>query len=585
MKNFYSVCFSFVCFACICLRMKADKKMLKSWVRQQNRANRSATLLLALVGMFNVLAGMVLVWNLAIILAEVLAGGQKVGMSHLFLFILASVARIILGYVQELLAAASGEKARKRLRRELLARFFAQGPALLRHQHSASLAAMLTDRVEALEGYFARWLPASSLWVAAQWSVVLVVFWQNHRAGFILGGCCLVLPVFQAVFGIATAIASRRQILALNRLQVRFLDRIRGIATIVLSGNAEKDAQGLGQAADELRRRTMKVLRVAFLTSASTDIAMIVALVWIVIDQRHGLLHAGSVHQMAGILFAVLMVPEAFAPFRALSAAYQDRAQITNSGEAIQKLPALPESMNQVVSGQAVPEHTRHGIALDVRGVSYRWVNDHPLALDDVSFHLEAGDVAVLTGPSGAGKSTLIEMLLGFIRPSQGEILLGGADLQTLHPSDVTRQISWIGQKPVIFAGTLRDNIMFAAPEASEDQLSDALEASSVRDYLPLLPDGLDTRLGEGGFGLSGGQAQRVAIARAFLKNAPLLIMDEPTAHLDPATEQDILVSLRRLLKGRTALISTHSSQFHTIGETKRLIIERGKVTVQETLS
>ena len=586
MENFHSVCFSFSIFACICLRMKADKKMLKGWVRQQNRANRPATMILALIGMLNVLVGMILIWSLASILARLLAGGEGLDFRYLGLFILASVLRVLLGYAQELLAVAGGEKARKRLRRELLDRFFAQGPSLLRYQHSAYLASMLTDRVEALEGYFSRWMPASALWVVAQWSVVLVVFWQNHRAGLILGGCCLFLPVFQAVFGIATAVASRRQILALNRLQVRFLDRIRGIATIVLSGNAEKDAQALGHAADELRQRTMKVLRVAFLTSASTDIAMIVALVWIVIDQRHGLLHVGSVPQTTAILFAVLMVPEAFAPFRALSAAYQDRAQITNSGEAIQKLPALPVSQGiKAAAHQSVPQRSDRGIELDVRDISYRWVEDRPLALADVSFHLKAGDIALLTGPSGAGKSTLIEMLLGFIRPLQGEVLLGGADLQGLKPADVTRQISWIGQKPVIFAGTLRDNIMFAAPEASEAQLQAALEASSITDYLSLLPDGLDTQLGERGFGLSGGQAQRIAIARAFLKDAPLLIMDEPTAHLDPATEKDILVALRRLLDGRTALISTHSPQFHNIGETVRLVMEKGRITAQETLS
>lgn len=564
--------------------MKADKKMLKSWVRQQNSANRSATMMMALVGMCNVLTGMALVWSLASILAELLAGGQGITLRWLVLFVLASVLRVILGYAQEQLAVSSGEKARKRLRRELLARFFAQGPALLRHQHSAALASLLTDRIEALEGYFARWLPASALWVVAQWSVVLVVFWQNHRAGVILGGCCLSLPVFQAVFGIATAIASRRQLLALNRLQVRFLDRIRGIATIVLSGNAEKDAQNLGHAADELRQRTMKVLRMAFLTSASTDIAMIVALVWIVIDQRHSLLHGGSITQTTSVLFAVLMVPEAFAPFRALSAAYQDRAQIANSGEAIQKLPLLPKLTVEESATRLVPERTDMGIDLVVRNISYQWVENRPLALDDVSFHLKAGDIALLTGPSGAGKSTLIEMLLGFIRPLEGHILLGGADLQTLQPADVTRQVSWIGQKPVIFAGTLRENIMFAAPAASEKQLQEALEASAIVDYLPLLPDGLETKLGEGGYGLSGGQAQRIAIARAFLKDAPLLIMDEPTAHLDPATEQDILVSLRRLLKGRTALISTHSSQFHNIGETVHLAIEKGRVMEQEIL-
>lgn len=562
--------------------MKADKKMLKGWVRQQNRANRSATMSLALIGMLNVVTGMVLMWSLASMLATWLAGGQHATpYPMVVLFIIASLVRVFLGYLQETLALHVGEEARKRLRRSIVERFFAQGPSLLRHQHSAALAAMVTDRVEALEGYFARWLPASALWVVAQWSVVVVVFWQNHHAGYILGACCLFLPVFQAVFGIATAIASRRQILALNRLQVRFLDRIRGIATIVLSGNAVKDSAELGRAADELRQRTMKVLRVAFLTSASTDLAMIVALIGIVIDQHHRL-QQGSFSSIESIIFAVLMVPEAFAPFRALSAAYQDRAQITHSGEALQKLPALQAPITPERTSSVAPERTKAGIALDVRDVSYRWVEDRPLALDHVSFHLEPGQIALLTGPSGAGKSTLIEALLGFIRPLEGQISLGGVDIQTLHPADVTRQISWIGQKPVLFAGSLKENIMFAAPHASEAQFQAALEASAITHYLPLLPEGVETRLGEGGFGLSGGQAQRIAIARAFLKDAPLLIMDEPTAHLDPETEGDILTALKPLLQGRTAVISTHSQQFQGIGERYHLLMEQGRLTVQE---
>lgn len=560
--------------------------MLKGWIRQQNRANRSSTISMALMGMLNVGSGVVLAWNLAAILAELLTGRTIVNYTHLIFFVCASIARVILGYLQEITALRSGEKARKRLRRALLERFFAQGPSLLRYQHSAALASMLTDRVEALEGYFSRWLPASALWAIAQWCVVVVVFTQNKHAGLILGGCCLILPVFQAVFGIATSIASRRQFMAMNRLQVRFLDRIRGIATIVLSGNAERDAQALGQAAEELRKRTMKVLRVAFLTSAATDIAMIVALVWIVIDQGQQLLHGNSSAHVTGIIFSVLMVPEAFAPFRALSAAYQDRAQISSTGEAIQKLPAQPKNTLTVdTKALKQPQRNENGVCLEVEHVCYRWLDDRPLALDHVSFNLEAGDIALLGGPSGAGKSTLIEMILGFIKPLQGHLRFGGVDMAQLHPSEVTRHISWIGQKPVLFAGTLRENILFASPDVDEEQLQAALEASAITDYLPMLPDGLDTLIGEGGFGLSGGQAQRVAIARAFLKDAPLLIMDEPTAHLDPATELEILQALKKLLKGRTALISTHSPQFHNIGETKRLIMQEGRIVSQEISS
>lgn len=565
--------------------MKADKKILKRWIKQQNRARRFSTLSIAFLALVNVAAGIAQAWALAHMLADFLMHQNQELSVAFCVFLAACVVRLVVGSAQEWCALSAGQKARRQLRHATLDRLLAYGPSLLRSQHSAAIASLLVERIEALDGYFSRWLPASVVWAVAQWSVVAVVFWQNRHAGVILAGCCLTLPFFQAVFGIATAVASRRQFLAMGRLQTRFLDRIRGIATIVLSGNADRDAQDLGKAAEDLRQRTMKVLRVAFLTSATTDIVMIVALVWIVISQSHHMLHARSFEQASAALFAVLMVPEAFAPFRSFSAVYQDRAQATATAEAMQ---ALPEPQKRASSQ---PQETRrlrydeHGVSLKVQNVSFSWSAEREKALQDVSFSLSSGEILLIEGPSGAGKSTLLELLLGFITPQKGQIVLGGCEMAALPATDVSRHVSWIGQKPVLFAGTLRDNILFARPDAKEYDLKRALEASQVSHYVCDLPNGLETVIGEGGFGLSGGQAQRIAIARAFLKDSPLLIMDEPTAHLDPETEAEICESLDVLLRGRTTIVATHSEQFLSLPYARRLRLENGKVVSLEDVA
>ena len=198
-------------------------------------------------------------------------------------------------------------------------------------------------------------------------------------------------------------------------------------------------------------------------------------------------------------------------------------------------------------------------------------------AVEGLNLRVETGEFLVLAGPSGAGKSTVIEILLGFVRPDGGRVTINGVDITDLVPQALNRLTAWIGQRPVLFAGSIRDNILFARPEATEDDLAAAVRAARVNEFADALPDRLDTRVGEGGYGLSGGQAQRVAVARAFLKNAPLLLLDEPTAYLDPATEAEVLDGLRRLTIGRTVVMATHSTAAQAL-RGQRLDIRDGRV-------
>ena len=268
----------------------------------------------------------------------------------------------------------------------------------------------------------------------------------------------------------------------------------------------------------------------------------------------------------------LLLVPEFFAPLRGFSAAYQDRLHATGAAQALADLPPLPAPSPQ----REVRTVAARGIAVAFDDVHLTWDPARGPALNGLSFRVPDGETLVLAGPSGAGKSTVIEILLGFVRPDRGRVTINGADIADLVPQALARLTAWIGQRPVLFAGSIRDNIRFARPEATDAEVEEAARNASITEFAAALPDGLDTTVGEGGYGLSGGQAQRVAIARAFLKNAPLLLLDEPTAHLDPATEREVLESLRRLALGRTVILASHSSAAHGFAG-RRLDVRDGR--------
>ncbi|NHN91662.1 thiol reductant ABC exporter subunit CydD [Acetobacter sicerae] len=570
--------------------MSESKAAIKAWTKTQARLGLRAVRPSIVLGIVSSLAGAAQFWCVANILGPALTdfvtpsghgAGAPVPVWPLPAFVVIALLRIAINFLSENASATAGRRARSRLRNEVLGSIVGTGPAVLRHAHSGALAALAVDRIEALDGYFTRWAPASVLWVASPFVLAVLTAFVQPRAALILALCGLFVPFAQALFGIGAAVASRKQFLAMTRLQARFLDRMRGIATIVLAGRADDEAQRLGQAADDLRKRTMKILRVAFLSSASIDCAMIVALILIaLIDGRHvqAAIHttdAATFRSMVtASLFALLIVPEFFAPLRGLALAYQDRALVQGAAEDILALPAEVASTGETHQLRVAADE---GVAIAFENVSFIWDEARGRALDDVSFSVAAGETVILSGPSGAGKSTVMELLLGFIKPTAGRITFNGVDMQTIAPTSLMRLISWIGQRPILFAGSLRENILFARPDATEEELEQAIRAASVDGFLLSLPDGIETMIGEGGFGLSGGQAQRIAIARAYLKNAPVLLLDEPTAYLDPVTEGDVFESLETLTRNRTVILASHSTALQEF-QGQRIELSNGRI-------
>lgn len=528
--------------------MESDRASDALLRREVRRARAQLARSLAL-GVALAATGIAQAWLVAQLIATLLGFGAA-GWAEFAAAAALVVLAAALGDAQERALLATGEAAKARLRGAVFARLLEDGPADSRPV--GERAALVVDRIEALEGYLTRWVPAATLAVIGPAMVGAAAFGADATSGLILLAAGLLVPVAMALTGLGAAAASRRQFEALGRLSGRFLDRMRGLPTLVLFRRQEAEAQAMADAAAELRGRTMKVLRVAFLSSAALEVLAAAAIALLAI--HHGALLALAHPDPAAAIFCLLLVPAFFAPLRSFSQAYHEK--LSARGAAAELAPLLAEPPPRPAFRL---EEVPRKVVVTFQDVKLSYDPARPPALDGLSFRVMPGETLVLSGTSGAGKSSVLRLLMGFRRPDSGRIALNGQDATLLAPAELRRLSSYVGQRAHLFRGTLRDNIRLARPDATEAEVEAAAEAAQVMAFARSLSRGLDTPVGEGGFGLSGGQAQRVAVARAFLRDAPLVLLDEPTAHLDPGTEAEVLESLRRLCGGRTAIVATHS--------------------------
>lgn len=513
-----------------------DGRAPQAWLMREARREWRRVALPVALGLAIAACAVAQAWLVARLVLTLL-GEPTGGWPDLALAAALAVLSAGLAVVQEQAQLRAGEAARLRLRADLFHRLLEAGPADGRGV--GEKAVLLVDRIEALDGFFARWIPAATLAILAPALVLLAIASHDAAGALILLAAGLLVPVAMALTGLGAAAESRRQLAVLDRLAGRFVDRLRGLSTLVQFNRAEAEAQALGATAEEFRARTLRILRVAFLSTAALELLSAGALAWIAFRQ-------GT--PTAPGLFALLLVPAFFAPLRAFSAAYHEA--MSARGAAVELAPILQASPRPGLALDALPPR----VALAVTDLSWQPDPARPPALDRLTFAVAPGETLLLTGPSGAGKSSLLRLLIGFDRPSAGRIAVNGQDVTRLRPAELRRLSAYVGQRPHLFSGTIADNIRLARPDSTDAQLQRAADAARI-------PLPLDTRVGEGGHGLSGGQAQRVALARAFLRDAPLVLLDEPTAHLDPGTEAEVMDSIARLVTGRTAIIATHSAQ------------------------
>ncbi|SEH35682.1 thiol reductant ABC exporter subunit CydD [Magnetospirillum fulvum] len=480
--------------------------------------------------------------------------------------------RAALSWAAEAVALEAGAGVRRAVRAELAEKLFALGPVRLGGEQAGALSALLVDGIEALEAYYTRFLPAMRNAVLIPLALLAVVMPLDGVSGLILLLTAPLIPLFMALIGSGAERLNRRQWARLARMGAHFLEMVQGLTTLKLFNASKREADTVARIADEYRLATMAVLRVAFLSALALEFfaTLGIALVAVLIGFR---LLAGEIGFERG-LFILLLAPEFYGPLRTLGTQYHARMEALGTAGTLAELLARPVPPPPAVAATAIAPTTAPEIVF--RAVRHDYGGGR-IGLDGAEFTLEAGRITALIGPSGAGKSTAVNLLLGFAAPTGGEILIDGTSLSALDPQEWRRRIAWVPQRPHLFQGSIADNIRLGHPEADAAAVIAAAQAVGADRFIAALPEGYDTRLGEDGAGLSGGQVRLVALSRAALRDAPLLILDEPSASLDSQSEAALTQTLPALARGRTVLVIAHRPA--TIAAADRIVrLEQGRV-------
>jgi ATP-binding cassette subfamily C protein CydD len=462
------------------------------------------------------------------------------------------LARAALTWGTERAAFHMAQRVRDAVRRDLLDHARALGPVGLSGERTGALTTALVEGVEALEGYYARFLPAMLTAALIPLAILAVVVPMDWLSALVLAGTAPLIPLAMILIGKGAERLNQRQWTRLARMGARFLDAIQGLTTLKLFNASKREAETVSRMAEAYRRDTMKVLRVAFLSSLALEFlsTVSIAVVAVLIGFR---LFWGEMAFERG-LFILLLAPEFYLPLRSMGTHYHARMEAIGAAEVLVGLFARVAPARPRTEG---PYQPRGAMGLSFEDVAVTYPNG-TRGLDGATFAVAPGERVALVGPSGAGKSTALNLLLRFVEPSSGVVRVDGQPLADLRVEDWRRALAWVPQRPHLFQGSIADAIRLGVPEAPLAAVEEAARLANAHDFIRALPDGYGHAVGEGGARLSGGQVRRLALARAFLRDAPLLLLDEPTASLDRESEAAVLDALTRLAEGRTVVTIAH---------------------------
>lgn len=487
-------------------------------------------------------------------------------------------ARGILAWGTELSARAIAARVKSALRARLLAHIEALGPAFTASGRTGALEAALVDGIEALDAYYSQYLPQLLIAALVPLSILAFVFPKDWLSGLILLLTAPLIPLFMYLIGKGAEALTRRQYDTLTRLSAHFLDSLQGLTTLKLFGRSRAHARKVEQASNEFRDVTLSVLRVTFLSALALELLATLSTAVVAVEIGVRLLYAKIQFQEA--LFLLVIAPEFYIPLRMLGLRFH--AGMAGSSAARRIFEILDTPVPAAVSPLAEKTFPLGDITFE--NVTYTYPESDRPALDDVSFTIPRGTHVALVGRSGAGKSTLFQILLGFLRPQSGTIRVDGCSCPHLDSALWRARLAWVSQSPYLFDATIADNIRLARPEASDEEVVAAAQAARLDDFIRSLPQGYQTVVGERGTRLSGGERQRLALARAFLKDADLLLLDEPTANLDPVNEALLSEATRDLLRRPGRTIVTIAHRLETVTQADYiLVLEDGRLAERGT--
>ena len=518
------------------------------------RAARGYLLLSVVLGAATAVLVVARAWLLAVIVVGAAADGKDLGQlrGQLVALLLVVAVRAAIAWYSDVAADRCSARVKSQLRAALAERVAADAPSALGGQRTGELVTLATRGVDALDGYFSRYLPQLVLAVIVPLTVLAVVAAQDWLSAVIIAVTLPLIPVFMVLIGTATRSHTDRQLRTLQRLSGHFLDVVAGLPTLKVFGRSKAQVETIRAVTDRYRRATMSTLRLAFLSALVLELLASVAVALVAVSIGLRLLHGDVGFQTA--LLVLILAPEAYLPLRAVGTHFHASAEGLSAAEQVFEVLERPVPHR----GQRAdaPDPSRLPLVVEHLRVDHPG-RDQP-ALDGFGLEVAPGEIVALTGPSGCGKSTLLSVLLGFVVPTSGTVRVGTVDLAEVDPEAWRRRVAWVPQRPYLFASSIDANIRLGRPSATAAEVDAAVAAAGLDPVVAGLPAGLATVLGERGVGLSAGERQRVALARAFLRDAPLLLLDEPTASLDGDVEAEVLAAVRRLAAGRTVLLVAH---------------------------
>jgi ATP-binding cassette subfamily C protein CydD len=491
--------------------------------------------------------------------------------------------RVIFTMLNETLANQMAIKIKTMLRSLLLHKIDRLGPAYTSRGQSGELVTTALQGIEALDAYFSQYLPQVLLAAFLPLIILVVVFPLDWVSGLVFLLTAPLIPYFMALVGRASETETKRQWKALTRLGADFLDTLQGLTTLKLLGQGKNQIRRVAEVSDRYRDATMNVLRITFLSALVLELLATISTAVVAVEVGLRLLYGHLQFQQA--FFVLLLAPEFYQPLRNLGARYHAGMNGVTASVRIFQLLDEPEPERLVTIQPAVLAwQPQQPFELRFKGVSFVYPDQAQDALHAIELSLASGKSYALVGRSGAGKSTLFKLLLRFIEPTGGSLQWNGEDVRLFTLSDWRQQVSWVGQRPMLFNTSVRENIRLLDESYTDAMLWRALEQARLAEFIHSLPDRLDTPLGEWGSRLSGGQSQRIALARAFLRNTPLLLLDEPNAHLDPELEEELVESMHQLMAGKTTLTIAHRlNSFRSADEL--IVLEAGQVVQRGTFS
>lgn len=557
---------------------KALLKASKQWLTQQKPlAGRSLTFSMVL----SIAAGICLIAQTAVMAhvvnQMVFLDSPWQAQQHWLLALLAlMLSRVLLIKYTEKLAFSGAVKIKLALRAALYQKLQELGPAFIEQQHSAALSELLHHGVESLQDYYAKYLPAVAFCAIIPLAILALVLPIDWRTAIIFFVTAPLIPMFMILIGLKAEQLNQKHWQQLTRMSNHFLDVLQGISHLKLFNASRAEGAAIAKIADNYRRSTLSVLKIAFLSSFALEFlaTLSVAMVAVTVGFR---LYWGELDFAIGFML-LLLAPEFYLPFRNLGTQYHAKMK---GVAAAQEMLKLLDQKPQQTATECFQPTAEQRFSIEYRNVSFNYSAER-CALNNVSFQIDKPGMYAIVGPSGAGKSTLIDLLLGFLAPSTGEIVVNQQNI-----ADVTRRswqqyLAWVPQNPQLIFASLLQNIQLANPEASEQQVKQAAHQAGVDQFVDTFAQGWQHPIGEHSSGVSGGQKQRIAMARVFLKGAPILILDEPSAHLDQETDAWLQQTLKHYAKDHYVFIVAHRLR-SIVDCSEILLLDQGEIAARGT--